>query len=397
MKHTVGPGPAARAISTLLCIILVLSTLCAIAIGDIRMATTKENTATIIRQTLFHVHTVRPAASVSGQGSYAVVRAPRPSLSRVRLDNESSGVITGILVDWLYDTLSEQYGSELNVTQETLEEFIDQSTLKDDIADLGASLISDFITGENTTTLDEDTITALLTENADLIETYFGIQLDSGVISAMVEKITASGYIAKLQQDGIGGLLLGSTASGTGDGSADADPSADASPDATAPNADTPSDESQPQINVVAELLTSFRKATSVGALIACIAVAGVCIVLLCVLHLKWLWLALRKIGISLSIAALPGMIPTVLALVTAAPFAWMGVVGSVIRMILRITAPVCISVFAAGVVLIIGSVIWKRSTVEKAIMTNTLEGISETLIDEEPEKESTEEPSDPE
>lgn len=367
------PTVAIRLVSSLLCIIMCLSLMAGILIADIRIATTKENTAKIIRETLFATQTVRPAG-VSGTGTGAGFHRTPIRMARVKLEEES-GVMTEALVDWLYDSLRAQFGDSLPVSQETVEAFIEESTLKDEIADLGASLINDFITGENTTTIDESTIRSLMEENAALIETYFGVTITEDTINTIAANITSNDYVGKLQEEGIGGLLLNSV---TGNGGA------------SAPGDDvTSGDGDSSGTGAVAELLTTFRQATSISAIIACFGVAAVCMAALILLSLKFIWYALRQIGVTIIIASLPSVIPTFMAMLSAdlwtSIFASMSIVGNVLGMILKITAPLCISAFAVGVVLIVLSIILKRSAKKKAALATTATDLSDALIEEEP------------
>lgn len=389
------PSAPIRLVCVLLSIVLALSMMAGILIANIRIATTVENTARIIRQTLFTTQTVRHAPAAVSSGAPRVSRSP-VRMAKVRLDEESStGIITEILVDWLYENLTEQYDDSLTVTQADVEAFVEASTLKDDISNLGASLINDFITGNNNTTLDEATITSLIQENAALIESYFGVALSSDMISTIVSTITSSNYVAQLQSDGIGGLLL-NTATGS-NGSQDETIAPGDSGTAGGDDSSTLSDGSVSNDtaaeNPVADLLNTFRKATSIGAMIACFGVAAACMAALILLNLKYIWYALKKIGVSLLISSLPSLIPTLFAKSMAS----LGVVGAVIGMILQITAPVCICVCAAGIVLIAASVIVKRNVKKQQSISAATEELSNALMEEEPAQEIPAEPEETE
>lgn len=384
------PSGIIRLVSGLLALVLCLSMMAGIIIADIRLATTKENAAKIIRETLFAVHVARPAGVTSGQSGHAAVSRPQARLHPVKLASETPGVITEVLVDWLYENLTDQYGEGITVTQEEIQEFVDASTLKDDISNLAASLINDFVTGNNTTVLDETTLTSLINENAELIESTFHVEVSEEYVSALVSTITSTNYVSQLQQDGIGGLLLdtatgGSTGSDEPDSTAEPDPTGESVPEESAPSSDADTSTEPDTANPVTDLLASFRKATSVGAIIACFGTAAVCAIAIILLNLKYIWYALRKIGVSLLIASLPSAVPTLLALFGV--FGTSGVVGAVIAMILKITAPVSVSVFAAGIVLTVVSVILRAGTKKSAALAETTEEISATLIEEEPQQ----------
>lgn len=357
MKRSFKPGGVIRLVSVILSIVLTLSMMAGILIADIRLATTKENAAKIIRETLFTTQIARPVSSGgSGQAGHAAAVRPHVRLAAKKLDNGSSGIMTDVMVEWLYNNLAEQHGEEALVSIDDIEAFIEESTLKDDISGLAASLINDFVTGKNTTALDEETVRTLVNENAAVIEKHFGVAFSEEFVSGLVETITTSDYVSQLQEDGIGGLLLNA---GTSDGSS-----------GTA--------------NPVADLLTNFRKATSVGAIIACFGVALACMVALILLNLKHLWYALRKIGMALTVASLPSAVPTLVSMAAAEAFN-ATVAGAVIAKILQITAPLCISVFAVGVVLIVVSVVLKVQAKKNAKLADTTEELSAALVEEAP------------
>lgn len=378
MKHASKPRGGIRILAVILCIVLTLSLAAGIIIADIRIATTKENAAKIIRETLFASHTLQAVSHISGNGGYHTVR-PQAKLAAATPDENSPGLVTQVMVEWLYDNLTEQYGSQITVTQEDILAFIDESTLKDDISDLAASLINDFITGENTTTLDEATLRALIQENAAVIEKYFGVVVTEDMVSSLLSTIADNNYITQLQQDGIGGLLLNIGSSG-----------GNFSEDSYIGEDGTPIDGSD--ANPVSDILAKFRKATSIGAIVACFAVAALCAAGLVLLSLKYIWYALRRIGICLAAASLPSLIPTVSALIGGG--LWSSTVGAVVAMILKITAPVCISIFAVGAVLIVVSVVLQIAARKKAVLSEATEALSAALEAEEPAPALPEEPA---
>lgn len=374
MKKLPRPGFGIRLLSSLLCIILFLSMLAGILIADIRIITTKENTSRIIRESLFISHTVRPAAARSGNSSgHGAALHLQPKLSGVKLaEEESSGIMTEAMVEFIYNSMTEQYG-ELPVTLEDVEAFIEESTLQDELSDLSASLINDFITGENTTVIDEEMITDLVMENADLIEDYFGVTVDEAAVSQMASSVVENEMVAQIQEDGIANVLMNSiagTGSSSGTSGSQDDPESTGSQendeqtdggDESIPTYPTGDLELLAQLN---QMLEDMRTALSAATMRICFSIAALCVILLCALNRNWIWYAMRKIGFTLIWSALPLLIPTVVVL--TAPETWnemfvsMEVVGTVIGMILNMTAPVCIGVAAGGLALIIGAIVVK-------------------------------------
>ena len=363
------PSAGIRILSIVLCILLCISMMAGILIASVRVATTKENTARIIRQALFSGHTRLPRASAPGFGARAAGQGGLSRLALPRLESDS-GVMNELLVDLLYDALSQELGAGLSFTREDLAAFVEESTLKDELSNLAGSLVSDLVNGENTTVLDEATVARLLTENAALIESHFGYTLTEDEIAEVSAAVAESSYVRQLQQEGIGNVLLDAYTGTTG------------SDDAAASDGITPE-------NPITQLLETFRTYTSAWAMLLCFGVALVCIVVLCIVNRKWLWYALRKIGIGLLVGSLPALLPTILAAVLAGLwntlFAELRMVGSVVGMILQITAPICVSAFAAGVVLIILASVFKSRAKKNAALCDTTASLSAQLTEEEP------------
>ena len=82
------------------------------------------------------------------------------------------------LVGWLYNTLKEQHGDELQVTQEQMQTFLDQSTTKDYLTEKIASYMDDFINGTDTTSITAEELEWLIDENNAAIEGQLGVQMD---------------------------------------------------------------------------------------------------------------------------------------------------------------------------------------------------------------------------
>lgn len=391
------PSVPARIAGFFLCLVLCLSTVAAIGIGDVRIATTKENMTLIIRQALFRPQSL-PAAQVgSGSGAAAPRTQPRLAAPGTRLEEPIPPAdASQALVEWVYNTLVAQHADELTLTLEQVEAFVEDSTLKDTIAELGASLISDLYTGENTTVLDEETIRSLLAENAEVIKEHFDYELTPDTLDSLTQTIVTNDYVSQIQADGVESLLTGTGSGGSSAAGPDANPDADPG----VPSSGTS----------VGDLLTAFRAATSVGMLAACIAAAVVCIAALAVLHRKWIWRALRGTGVALLIAAIPFLLPTLPALLVKeqwnSVFSGLGMVSSVaamVRAMLEITAPVCISVFAAGLALLIAAPIVRAVSNRKTAGTELpeapapVEPVAEEPPAQEPETPAEEAPAEAE
>lgn len=405
MKKLPRPGFGIRLLSSLLCLIIFVSMLAGILIADIRIITTKENTSKIIRESLFISHTVRPAAARPGSGSgHGAIAHGNTRFAMPRLaEEDTAGVMTEALVEFVYESMTEQYG-ELPITLEEVEEFIDQSTLKDEISDLSASLINDLVTGENTTVIDEEMITGLVMDNADLIEEYFQVTVDEEAISQMAQELVQSDAVVQIQEEGISQVLLDSM---TGGGHRD--PSLNNPYDETlggdsgsdsgvgSGNENIGSGNAAPNVAEIAQVLQDIRAAISSTAMIICFGIAAFCALLLFLLNRKWIWYPLRKLGVALIFAALPMLIPTIVVIamvdVWTGLFISMAVVGTVIAMMLTMTAPVCLGTAGFGALCILTSIIVKSVTKHRLKKAAAAEAAAEVAAVEAPAQEVLPEP----
>jgi len=209
-KFAIGFGKFCLGVlSGILCVCLVLAMLVTVLVADVRIVTSKDNLNTLITGYLTgykmpHRQNVPAGAGVLAGGKMAPVK---------NFDDAETGFDMGamadgsFLVDFVYGMLQEQSGGELGVSREEVESFVEESTLDDFLAEKGASLVSDFITGENTTTISTEEIVQQLEQNAALLEQTFGVAVDETVIQQVKTSIEESGVVEKIQENGLEGLL----------------------------------------------------------------------------------------------------------------------------------------------------------------------------------------------
>lgn len=379
-----------RFVTFLISLVLFFSVAAALFIGNVQIITDKENMSTIIREALFDRFTIRPAISGgtgSGNGA-AMVRIPnRLAMPQLKLEEEeNSGDASAALVEWVYNTVMEQYGEELDVSLEDVQAFVEESTLKDEIADLGASLISDFYTGENTTELSAETVTRLLEENAPLIQEHFGVTLTQEDISTIGDSIAENDYIAQIQEKGVTEMLISIMAG---------DPENPGSSGNT-PGADTaiPGGSSGNLVQTVTTALNSFRSYTSSTSLLMFIAISLVCVAAMIALNWKWLARGLYSSGMPMLLVSLPTAAVCLYVLCAEASFdaLFAGIsssVGAAVKIVIHLIAPAWLGVFAAGVALIIAAIVVKAVSGRKQQTETVTEVFSGALIDEEPHVET--------
>lgn len=417
----------------ILCIALFVSTVLTMVVSDIRIITDKDNINTLITGYLTGKSMPQRNPGISGMPlQNNVHRAPIRNLDSADFDITMVGD-ANFLVEFIYNTVKEEMGEDLPLTLDEVQDFVEESTLDDFITEKGSSLISDFITGENTTTITVEEIKEQLEQNAALIEETFQIPVDETVIEEITGTVEESGILEELEEGGLEAIInmanppaedvpLGgneNTSQEGGNTSADKDSSAQSptsKPNVPAKTELTLISAIQGIISgeldlstlSIPQLLNLFRSAISQEALLACI---GVCILLIGLVFLtqwKRYYSAMIKIGITLLVTGVIGMVPAVI--VWVAPELVISLLGDMafamklINMIVQMTYVVPAGVAAGGLVLIVAGGILRGVAKKRAIKAGNVvavqasvepevaEALSMELLDAEPVAEEAEE-----
>lgn len=407
----------------ILCVALFVSTVLTMVVADVRIITDKDNINTLITGYL----SGKPAPH-RNQGlplQEKVHRAPIRNLDSADFDI-SMLEDPNSLIELFYDAVQESMGEELPLSLEEVQSFVEESTFSDFIVEKSSSLISDFITGEKTTTITVEEIVEQLEQNAPLIEQTFQITIDETVISEMTDSLEESGILEELEEGGLEAIINmtsppseDATPEG-GNTSADKEGSAQ-TPGLSKPNQNVPekeltlisaiqgiiSGELDLSTLSIPQLLNLFRSAISQEALLACI---GLCVLLMGLVFLtqwKRYYSAMIKIGITLLVTGVIGMVPAVI--VWVAPELIISLLGDMafamklIKMIVGMTYVVPAGVAAGGLVLIVVGCILrsfakKRANAECAVSVQVsaepevAEALSMELLEAEPAAEDVEE-----
>lgn len=126
---------------------------------------------------------------------------------QITVDPNAGGDSSDAIVDWVVGQLRDFTGGELPVTPEQIENFVEQSTIKDFIAEKVAGMVGDFYTGNITTTITMEEITQLMEENKDLIKSEFGIEITEEHTEALKQIVEETGILEQVQEQGIMGIL----------------------------------------------------------------------------------------------------------------------------------------------------------------------------------------------
>lgn len=393
MTRRTKPPIWVRFLTFLLSVILFISVSTAMMVGTLQILTDQENMSALIQQVLFT--TQRPAVARpagEGHGAPATVRVtPRLSAPTVALEGEDlteqagemsadmledllaqlEGAGDEMLVEFVYEFMIEQFGTQLgvgmDVTIHDVQAFVEESTLKEEMAKLSASLVNDLLTGENSTVLDAESIMAIVEENAALIQKHFGVEMTEEVTGVIRDAIENNVHLDQIREEGLAQTVLGAIL-GEGSGLPDG----------------------ENVMQSVTAAMSDLRAYISGPILGICIGVSILCAALILLLCRKWLSHGLYRIGMPLFLAALPSALICGAFLLNAdtlqetLPQA-LAVVGSVSQAVITMVAPIPLGVFGGGVVLLVASLVIKVAGGRKRQTEEATAAFSDALIEEEP------------
>ena len=356
-------------ITFLLCVALFVTVIAGILVSNVvQILSSQENLESLLRQVLFaDMHHSAPLRNAPLGNAPAIRQAPVKTLAPadIRLSEQQTATS---MVEWIYEALAEDFGDELQVDLDTVKEFVERSTLDDFLVEKGAGLLNDVYTGESTVTLGADEIKAKIEENAALIEEYFGVPVDTQVITDVTNIIEENEYVSRIEEEGIINIIL--------------NPEGTTSPDGM----ENPNSADTEQIQ---QVIDTTRTVLSLTTILVCGGACLLLIALILLVNMKQIWVGLNKAGITLMLAALPAMAVTVA--VWTIPAGWAvqldlpAIIEGVLHQIVTINSVICFGVFAFGLLMLIGGIVTYcivRSKRKKATEVSTIE---KALIAESP------------
>ena len=370
-------------VSVILCILLVVATLTTAILGDLNVVFQKDNLQNLLTEALFTSATARrpaPHAAIGGNGTGvpSVQRFPA-RLDETTLTTGMEGGDSSAIVEWIYGTLTDQFGEENLPSLEVVQDFVEESTVTDFLTDKTASIISDVITGSNNTTITTEEIQTLLEDNAQLIEDTFGFEMNEEIISQVVTVVEENEVVKAIQEEGVTKVVEDMVSKGALNLPLEFMPS---SPDSG--NSDSNSGTAS---NPVMDLIRSIQSVVSVSTLLMAIGVCVVLIALLLVTNIKRIWIGINNTGISLTISGSILMTLTCLQWFASDLLLELlkdaGPVAKIILHILKSTAPIHIGIFAGGIVLIVGGCVLRTILKKKAKAAAEAAAIEEAVVAE--------------
>lgn len=356
-------------VTFLLCVALFVTVIAGILVSNVvHILSSQENLESLLRQVLFaDMHHPAPLRNAPSGNAPALRQAPVKTLAPadIRLSEQQTATS---MVEWIYDALAEDFGDQLQVDLDTVKEFVERSTLDDFLVEKGAGLINDAYTGENTVTLSADEIKAKIEENAALIEEYFGVPVDTQVITDVTNIIEENEYVERIEDEGIVNIIMNPQGTTSPDGMENPD------------SADT---------EQIQQVIDTTRTVLSLTTVLICGGACLLLIALILLVNMKQIWVGLNKAGITLMLAALPSVALTVAVWVVPAGWAvqlgFPAIVEGILREIVTINSVICFGVFIFGLLMLIGGIVTYcivRSQRKKAAEAAAIE---EALIAEAP------------
>ncbi|MBO5323343.1 MAG: hypothetical protein J6A88_04500 [Oscillospiraceae bacterium] len=342
-------------LSVILCVALFATTVLTIVLADVRVLTNEDNLQVIISHVLFGTPIQKPAP---------VAPQAVGGMKLDETDSSTTGSMTDMVVDALYDLLGEQFGEEVPFTKEEVGDLLDQSTIPDFLSDKMAGIMSDIYTGNTTTTITGEEVAQLLEENKALIEDTIGMEMPQEYVDTIINKVNEMDVPNMIQNVVLGKPPINPDSPESGEEGIPGDNIMSGSASAMETfsggvingllsGKGTIKDIVNGGIPVI---LMAVREVTSLEAMLIVIAACVILIGLLFVVNLKQLHIAVRCVGITAMLAGLPFAAATVVAF--AVPSLFVGTALSIVYLGLTLTAGVSFGVFGGGLVLVIVSIV---------------------------------------
>ncbi len=175
-----------------LCIAMFVVTLTGALVLDLRVMTSQGGLEKLVSQlitpSLSEVPAIRMDESIPVQG-------------------ETVENVTGALVDFVYAQLEQQFGEEIPVTKDAVNQFLEESTAKEFLVEKVSGAVTDFVNGTNETTISAKEVAELLRENAPLVKEAFNVEVTEDTIKKVEEQLKENPLITQMEQQGIAGVL----------------------------------------------------------------------------------------------------------------------------------------------------------------------------------------------
>ena len=379
--------------SFVLGLLLFFTAIATALIADVQIVTSQDGISGIFRTMMSAPAQVRPHEPVtSGEGGLRV--APRvnrnyqmPRRDDTNADADAAGDVAADLTEQVigmfYEAMGDMFGEEMTFTQEEFTQMVNESTVKDYIADKTAALVTDYLNDEITTTFEVEEVVELIHENSELIESITGEPIPDDISEKIGQAFDENEIIVKVEAEGLAGFmeLMGNPENPEGEEGASSGGILEL-------------------LEMVKEYYGIFSPIASTQNLIIGIVICLVLVAAIVLINCRQLGKGLCRAGYPLMLAG-SAVILNILAI--AQPDMWVVTAGDneavaattntvlkLVRHILSETAVVNIVVFGTGLVLCIAGIVLgivlrpKKSPVSVPITDETQE-LAAAIVDETP------------
>lgn len=184
-------------IAIVLCLTLFVVTIAGALIVDLRVMTSKGGFEKILNQLITSTVSQPEAAAP----------APTPNGSVLLLSDTSASVVSDPITDMVYELLQSGLGDDLPLEKGDVRDFINNSTVKDFLADKVSGTFDDFFNGTSNTTITKDEIIGLVRDNAPLIKESFGVEITDDQLEELETALDEVPILEELEQESLMGFL----------------------------------------------------------------------------------------------------------------------------------------------------------------------------------------------
>lgn len=199
-------------VSFILCVLLLVSTLAAVLMGNVLLIGDK--LALESGEEALPSEPVAMAPAGIGHNGFAAAKRLQseqmPEESEQADESVPAGVadeLTQQLFKMFYDGVSQELGEEFPVTLDEFIELVERSTVKDYISEKTTALIVDYFNGEVTTTFEPEEIVELIEENEDLIIEVTGEPIPEDIAQEIARVFDENEIVVKVEQEGLAGFI----------------------------------------------------------------------------------------------------------------------------------------------------------------------------------------------
>ena len=319
----------------ILCMVMFVVSVAGILILDVRAIVSRGGISEIINQLISGPSVsapVRPALATGVGGGVAFAS-----------ETSAESGMDGMLVDWAYDLIKNQFGEGMTITREQTQTFVEQSTFKDFVADKAAGLAQDFYSGKGETTITKDEIVQLIAENKEVIQSQFGVTIDQTTLDSIDTVLEETAILEPIEEQGLLEYFM-QTMNGTSE------------------DTETTGEESQNPMEMVNQIMQIVRTATSYTTL----AILGGVFVLLMVLLFfvtgRSIPAMLADTGVVLLLSGGIFAVPTALFMYQQQMVSQLigAEAAGIGALILRVAAKVNFAIPAVGFALIVAAIVVK-------------------------------------